>query len=119
VISLPAPTILTIRVLFSSPFFDWTSIYFRTIIDWTRLKRYTRALFCYTFSMPRLIQKSAQEPQKVGSKFVCMCGLSENQPFCDGSHSKTKGEHKNKLYTYKNGNREEIHEQENCCGSCC
>jgi hypothetical protein len=29
-----------------------------------------------------------------------MCGLSSNQPFCDGSHKKTADEEADKLYRY-------------------
>ena len=29
-----------------------------------------------------------------------MCGLSKNQPFCDGSHKLARGEAPDKLYWY-------------------
>jgi CDGSH-type Zn-finger protein len=50
-----------------------------------------------------------------------MCGLSKNQPFCDGSHLKTVGEDEKKLYRYdETGKREEVsNEDENCCGGDC
>jgi hypothetical protein len=51
-----------------------------------------------------------------------MCGLSSNQPFCDGSHVKTIGEDDKKLYWYESGKREEVSEEDGeCCegGSCC
>jgi CDGSH-type Zn-finger protein len=38
-----------------------------------------------------------------------MCGLSSNQPFCDGSHKKTVDEEAEKIYRYNSdGTRTEI-----------
>ena len=31
---------------------------------------------------------------------ICMCGLSGNYPFCDGSHVKTDGEEGGAIYVY-------------------
>jgi CDGSH-type Zn-finger protein len=38
-----------------------------------------------------------------------MCGLSSNQPFCDGAHKKTRDEQQGKVYRYNpDGTRTEI-----------
>ncbi len=63
--------------------------------------------------MARYVRKDATGPLeiKVGSesKWICMCGLSSNQPFCDGSHKKTAGEETGKIYFYnKDGSRKEV-----------
>lgn len=62
--------------------------------------------------MARLVRKESTGPVevKVGneSKWICMCGLSKNQPFCDGTHKSTAGEESGKLYLYHtNGTRTE------------
>jgi CDGSH-type Zn-finger protein len=49
---------------------------------------------------------------KAGAKSIriYMCGLSNDQPFCDDSHKKTAHEEDNKIYVYENegNNRVEI-----------
>jgi len=63
--------------------------------------------------MARLVKRTATGPYKVevGSeaKFVCGCGLSKNQPFCDGTHKTTaRTEEGGSLYWYdEQGNRHE------------
>lgn len=62
--------------------------------------------------MARLIKKTAHGPEIVDcggeKKKICRCGLSDNQPWCDGSHSKTDEEDPAKMYIYKHGVRQEI-----------
>jgi len=63
--------------------------------------------------MARKVLKTAKGPRELKpqskSVFICMCGLSKNQPFCDGSHRKTQDEEEGKVYEYdENGNRKEI-----------
>lgn len=58
--------------------------------------------------MPRLVQHNAKGPVEIKSKdgqsfWICQCGLSRNQPDCDGSHSATIDEDENKLYEYDEG----------------
>lgn len=63
--------------------------------------------------MARFVRKDETGPMEIKmgneSKWICMCGLSSNQPFCDGSHKKTAGEQSGKLYIYnKDGSRTEV-----------
>ncbi|HET6590581.1 MAG: CDGSH iron-sulfur domain-containing protein [Candidatus Nitrosocosmicus sp.] len=63
--------------------------------------------------MTRIIHKEDKGPMqiKVGneSKWICMCGLTNNQPFCDGSHKKTADEEAGKVYQYNpDGTRTEL-----------
>jgi CDGSH-type Zn-finger protein len=56
--------------------------------------------------MARLVKRTPQEPSRymIDGKevWLCKCGLSKNQPFCDGSH---------KLYWYDDaGKRHEAQE---------
>lgn len=57
--------------------------------------------------MARLVRRDAQAPFKVEVEgaaepvWICACGLSANQPYCDGSHKTTRHEQEGTLYIYE------------------
>jgi CDGSH-type Zn-finger protein len=77
----------------------------------------------------RIVVKTEKGPKQVGDKFICMCGLSKDQPFCDGSHKQTADEKDEETYLYTEEGREIVqeitvgeagcccgHGDEGCCG---
>lgn len=62
--------------------------------------------------MARKVIKTAKGPFEIKpqkeSVWICMCGLSKNQPFCDGCHTKATDESESKVYEYdEEGRRQE------------
>ncbi|MCL4374844.1 CDGSH iron-sulfur domain-containing protein [Patescibacteria group bacterium] len=77
--------------------------------------------------MPRKVIKTAKQPFEVkpqsASVWICACGLSQHQPFCDGSHRLVQDEEDDKMYTYdahgKRISATPLAEDHGCCGGGC
>lgn len=54
---------------------------------------------------PRIIDESDVHPEK-GDIAICQCGLSDDRPFCDGSHRVTEDEADGVRYKYENDDAE-------------
>ncbi|MFW6385108.1 MAG: CDGSH iron-sulfur domain-containing protein [Halodesulfurarchaeum sp.] len=62
---------------------------------------------------PKIVTESDLHEEK-GDIAICLCGLSADYPFCDGSHRTTREEDPETLYKYEDdddeGQRHEIAE---------
>jgi CDGSH-type Zn-finger protein len=70
--------------------------------DVTRYLRFMRKVV-------KLDKQPFEVKPQTQSVWICMCGLSKNQPFCDGSHKTTRDEEDGKTYEYDSeGHRREV-----------
>lgn len=73
--------------------------------------------------MTRIIIKKGKEPLEVKKdSLICQCGLSKNQPYCDGFHKKVADESDNATFYYHDDKRvvvEEIRVKGASCASGC
>jgi len=55
--------------------------------------------------MARIVKRTQASPLKIevpGGQplWICQCGLSQKQPYCDGRHKQARTEEPGKLYQY-------------------
>ena len=53
---------------------------------------------------------SSRDARRLVNVAVCMCWLSDDRPFCDGSHRATEDEEEGVRYRYVDGDRRVIEE---------
>ena len=91
---------------------DATTSNLNRISGYLLFARLPRSFNALSSCMRRVI-KSDKQPFEIKSQeksvWICMCGLSKNQPFCDGSHKTVTDEDDGKTYGYDGqGHRKEI-----------
>jgi len=66
--------------------------------------------------MPRLVRHDADGPVRIDPQdkpiFICACGLSQNLPYCDGSHKTARQEGPEQLCVYDRQRRTVIETRE-------
>lgn len=65
----------------------------------------------HTATGPLKLDEDDLDPEK-GDVAVCLCGLSDDYPFCDGSHRVTEDEEEGVIYRYEDGERRVVSEDE-------
>jgi CDGSH-type Zn-finger protein len=61
----------------------------------------------HTATGPKILTAEDIDDEK-GDIAVCLCGLSETYPFCDGSHRRAEDEDPDELYKYVDGERRRV-----------
>ena len=61
----------------------------------------------HTATGPKIVTPDDIDDEK-GDVAVCLCGLSETYPFCDGSHRRVEGEDPEERYKYVDGERRRV-----------